>query len=101
MIALVNDSSTYAEISMEKNETIQFFDFTPEQLQDIRKYILAQNSRKMVRLFDKFKHSPSGNDSSEQLTSFQRVVGVKFVTKTLIAIPRYNVNESFSNQLTE
>lgn len=48
---------------MEKNETISFFDFTLEDIQDIRKYILAQNSKKMVRLFDRFKHSP-GSDSS-------------------------------------
>ena len=54
----------------------------------------------MVRLFDRFKHSPGG-DSLEQLTSFQRVVGVKFVSKSLIVIPRYNVNESFSQNLSE
>ena len=85
---------------MEKNETISFFDFTLEDIQDIKKYILAQNSKKMVRLFDRFKHSP-GSDSSEQLSSFQRIIGVKFISKTLLVIPRYNVNESFSQHLSE
>ncbi len=33
IIALVSDESTYAEISMEKNEAIQFFEFTAEHLE--------------------------------------------------------------------
>jgi hypothetical protein len=100
IIALVSDQSTYAEISMEKNEAFQFFDFTAEHLREIKRLILAQNSRKMVRLFERFNQIQP-NYSSDPLLGFQRHMTTSFKSKTLIGVPRYNLNESFSHQLSE
>ncbi len=96
----MSDESTYAEISMEKNEAVQFFEFTAEHLREIKQHILAQNSRKMVRLFDRFNQMQP-NRSSDPVLSFQRHITTRFISKTLIGIPRFSLNESFSHQLSE
>ena len=66
----------------------------------MRQYILAQNSKKMVRMFDKFNQIQPSH-SSEPLMGFQRHIATCFISKTLIGIPRFNLNESFTHQLSE
>lgn len=46
---------------MDKNEAVKFFDFTPGNLEEMKKFILSQNERKMVKIFDKFIHSTTSN----------------------------------------